>query len=392
MLLAISALSIACDGGGGGGDSSSPVALPVLTITPASGVTYFSMEDGEGFLDENTDGSTEKLLGTIIDNIVTSAVVSYRLANATDSNDNGDFRINTATGQIYYTGSVLDFESLTDKKQFILDVIRTLDGNVATDQTLQYVINLRNLNDTAPDLTAYLPLVEGATEKAEIAEYIAVGNVGGGNYAIVIDVKEKDHQVTFDFRYVDDDTSDFVPRVMIEAEYETANDPNSKVTKFIITTRLATYDTIGTVLDDTSNTLVTATSNADALSAWNDYVKSVKFVGSATLTPAESDSLYSSDVSLTGTYKGIVVERGNYTTGTIVDFDDNDPDGASFTYSYNVTDTVTSSGDADAFNINGDGELSFKTPPTADNTYTVTITVSDGTNSDTYDLQIVVVP
>ena len=165
------------------------------------------------------------------------------------------------------------------------------------------------------------------------------------------------------------------------------------MTKFIITTAgILTYDTIGRFLDDTNSPTVTARSDADALSAWNDYVKSVKYIGSSTFSPVQSDPIFSSSsvVSLTATYKGIVVERG--TTGTIVDFDDNDPDGDSFTYSYDVIDTVDSSDDANAFTINSSGELSFKTPPTADKTYTITVTVSDGTFSDTYDLQIVIAP
>ena len=348
----------------------------IVTPAPAADVPYFSVENGQILLHENIAGNggdgtsaAPKFLATLTDGgIESSYTITYRVAN------NENFTILNGN-ELYYVGPELDFEIAT-QKQFALNIERIRDGDTENPQTFTHTVNLKNLNDTAPDLTAYLPLAEGATEKTEIAEYIAVGNVGGGNYAIAIDVREKDHQVTFDFRYVDDDASDFVPRVMIEAEYETANDPNSKVTKFIITTRLVTYDTIGLILDDTSNALVTATSNADALRAWNDYVKSVKYVGASTLTPAELDSLYSADNFLTGTYKGIVVERG--TTGTIVDFDDNDLDGDSFTYSYNVTDTVASSGDADAFNINSDGELSFIIPPTADKTYDITVTISDG--------------
>ena len=155
-------------------------------------------------LDENADGRTNRIeLGTISDNIETTLPVTYRLAASADSNNNNQFQIDNVQiddgklYKLYYTGTNSgDFEA-GDK--LIAEIIRTLDDNAATDQTLQYTINLKNLNDNAPAIKGYLPLAEGATEKTEIDTYIAAGNVGGGNYAIAMDVREKDHAVTFDF-------------------------------------------------------------------------------------------------------------------------------------------------------------------------------------------------
>ena len=359
----------------------------VLTITPDTSATYFSVENGEAFLDENTDGSTEKLLGTIIDNIMTPAVVAYKLAATTDSNDNGNFRIDTATSQIYYTGSALDFESLTDKKQLTLDIIRTLNGDTATEQTLQRIVNLKNLNDNAP-------VIEGNIAESETEiDYIAAGNVGGTDadgYFYAMSLRVGADGDTIDIEFMKGGAH------LLRAAVEYTG---TKVTKFIFTMGITNTGNLAVALNDKNNSgNLRDVSTEDYRDAWvevNKHLVFIVLIGADIGSSAGSAAhLYSSAVTLTGK-KGIVVEAG--TTGIIANFSDNDPDGDLNDFTYSLSDTVDSSGDSNLFSINADGELSFKAAPSYDSTtpasndHEITITVSDGTNSDTYDLLVQVI-
>ena len=315
---------------------------------------------------------------------MTSAVVSYRLADATDSNDNGDFRIDTATGQIYYTGSVLDFESLTDKKQFTLDVIRTLDDNVATDQTLQYVINLRNLNDNAPTITAY----EGESTDA-IDTYLAAGKVGANLYEMAFAVDAEGQTIRIDFSYL------FEAQVTITPQPAGATSTSGTLTGFTIMPGLVNYVQLGQALNSQDGSHRTPEDAAD-FAIYDSYEPFVTYTDARQGAPPQNSSIYTSAaVTLTGT-QGIVVASG--ATGIIANFDSTDADNLE-ALAYSLSDsTDNNTGDSTLFDITTDGELSFKTAPShtsgvgADNIYDITVTVDDGTNTTTYDLQIVVVP
>ena len=354
--------------------------VEALTITPASGVTYFSTENGQSFLDENTDGSTEKLLGTIIDNIETSVAVSYKLAATTDSNDNGNFRIDTATGQIYYTGSALDFESLTDKKQLILDVIRTLDGNAATEQTLQRTINLKNVNDNDPVLTAEGGTVAG--EKLEILSDFS-GTFGNDNlttfFTLTLSIPSALVANSLDIVFAHlPNTAPRKPEV-IPVYQEGAN----------IIERININYNLQQSLELLTSNLKEAFMEHPVL---GDYlVDAVQVLPSGTF-------LFAGTITLTTT-PTLKVASG--TTGTIADFADNDPDGDlnDFTYSLSDSDDGTD-GDSTYFTIDtATGELRFNTNkmPTLTGSqnsnaiYEIKVTVTEVSTeakSDTYPIQI----
>ena len=360
--------------------------VEALTITPASGVTYFSTENGQSFLDENTDGSTEKLLGTIIDTIATSVAVSYKLAAATDSNDNGNFRIDTATGQIYYTGSALDFESLTDKKQLTLQIIRTLDGNAETEQTLQRVINLKNVNDNDPVLTAE------AGEAVEATFHDFSGQVGptvAGAFTL---------------------TLNNVPSALGDSLYifltQTGTDgnPHNSATPALSITYQDPTDTTSNIEritihykgQDSGFSLSTDTIIANLKTAFNDHAvlsnyfgDAVKVGGAIFYGPRGNFPIESSSTP--------VLQVTSGTTDIIADFSGTDADNLqALTYSLSDS-TQNNDGDASYFTIDtATGELNFNTNkmPTltgsqnSDAIYVITVTVSDGTRTATYPIQI----
>ena len=384
--------------------------IEVLGITPpGDDAPIFS--DGAGLLDENADGSTNRIeIGTIIDNIVTTLPISYRLADASASNDNGDFQI--ADGKLYYIGADAgDFEA-GDK--FMVDIIRTLDGNAETEQTLQRVINLKNLNDNPPDLTGYLPLAEGQTEPTEITDYIVVGNVGVGKvtvgteefdvaYAMVFAVDAGDYALTIDFVF----SPGKLPITIVETETD------GKLTGFQITTGIANHVSIAKFLNGDASSAGFADRSTqqarDGLAAWQDIVKSVTYIGdtgAATVSPSNGGPIFTDEPTLTGTSKGIVVAAG--TTGVIADFNDNDPDGDLNSFTYSVTDSDGGTdGDSTYFMIDEDtGELrfadgtdgttvpSFNWGENATNEYDIIITITDdeGKFTDTQSFRVVITP
>ena len=349
-----------------------------LTITPDASATYFSTnENGEAFLDENTDGSTEKLLGTIIDTIATSAVVSYKLAAATASNDNGNFRIDTATGQIYYTGSALDFESLTDKKQLTLQIIRTLDGNAETEQTLQRVINLKNVNDNDPVLTAEGGTVAG--EKLEILSDFSdtFGSSGEGFITITLSI----------------------PSALV------ANSLDIVLTRASSAAPLK--PDLTPIYQDGANIIEQIAIHYNAQQTAESFISQLKEAFSehpvlgGYLVDLTTPQIV---VGLTGTFTltttpTLKVPSG--TTGIIADFADGDLDGDlnDFTYSLSDSDDGTD-GDSTYFTIDtATGELSFNTAkmPTLTGSqnsnaiYEIKVTVTEVSTeatSDTYPIQI----
>ena len=339
-------------------------------------------------LDENADGSTNRIeLGTISDNIETTLPVTYRLAAPADSNNNNQFQIDG--GKLYYTGTNSGNFEAGDK--LIAEIIRTLDDNTATDQTLQYTINLKNLNDNAPAIKGYL-----ADDTIEIP-YIAAGTVGGGDgrYLMAFEVDEAGDTLTIDFVKASG-TNEFQYIVGVEAQYMTDGDPTSKLTGFKIAVGLVGFTNLGLVLTGEGS----GRDSSSDFNVWDEHLKSVTYLGSSTLAPSISSPIFTNDVTLTGTKKGIVVEDG--TEGTIANFASIDPDGDLNSFEYSVTDSDGGTdGDSTYFMIDEDtGELrfnpdnvpTFNTGTNADNIYDITVTVSDSTFSDTYDLQIVVVP
>ena len=343
-----------------------------LTITNADGKVILS--DGEGLIPENYNGDesaggTPFRLGEVGDNGEISLGVTYRLA---DTPANADYELKREedggiyTYTLYYTGKDSgDFEA---KDFLIVDVIRTIDG---TDQSLKYLVNLNNVNDNPPVITGY----EGESETA--IDNIAAGKVGSDLYEMVLKLAANGDQITIDFERGGSTL------LLIEPEYAVSGDTTSKVTKFVITTGIVSYAGIATALNGDT---VLRDANAD-FTVWDEYVSSVTYIGSASGGPPRNNPLFSSDVTLTAK---ATIEVNQGTTGTIADFGSStDPDGDLNDIRYSVSDTAN-------FDITADGKLSFKAAPSydtstpANNTREVTITVSDGTFSKTYPLQIVV--
>ena len=353
----------------------------VLIVTPED-VPYFSTdENGESFLDENVAGNgadgtdtAPKFLATLTDGgIESSYTITYRVAN--DEN----FRIENGN-ELYYVGPELDFEIAT-RKQFVLNIERIRDGDTDNPQTFTHTVNLKNLNDTAPEeITAFLPLAEGATEQTEIDTYIAAGEVSNGRFAMAFylgadqeDLGAADDIITIQFVNENSKTK-IVPKY-----FDEANPDADEVIGFEITTYILPYMNLLAALND--NTTGYSDSTATNFAVWEDYFISVKYIGTYsdtdTIIGAEPAALFTS-TELTRK-KGMVVESG--TTGIIANFASTDEDGDTLTYSLDEV------GDYAAFEINpATGALRFAaTPDYADptdmdgnNVYEITIRVSDG--------------
>ena len=111
--------------------------LETLPVTAIDGAP-FSVEDGQGFLNEEIDGSGEGnaiLLSRIGDG---SANSTYNLTNHTD-------RFEVIGDQLFYIGTALDFENPKAPKIFLINVLQSrADGST---QTFEYVVNLLNLEE-----------------------------------------------------------------------------------------------------------------------------------------------------------------------------------------------------------------------------------------------------
>ena len=366
-----------------------------LNITPTNEETVGS--NGIGLLNENTDGSVNRIeLGTIGDNIETTAVVSYRLADPADSNNNDQFQIDD--GKLYYIGTNSgDFEADT-KIQYTLDIIRTLDGNAQTDQRFQYIVNLKDVNDNPPVIIGYIG------ESETLIAYLAAGTVEHKDdtgteatsfdvaYAMVFRVYAEGQTITIDFE------RGTAVGLAIVPKYADAENPTiDTLTGFIITTgTFAAYSTIAEILNGAREDALNSTTEEN-FDIWLKYMESVAYTGKDTNRgpPAESppgtaNPFLTEDAIFTNT-QGIIIEADTPTTEIIANFKATDAD---------VGDTLKyrlSGDDAGGFTIDENtGELrlantlSFNTGENADNQYAITIIASDGIFRDKFDLLVVV--
>ena len=361
--------------------------IEVLGITPPGDASPI-FSDGASLLQENADGSTNRIeLGAISDNIKTTLSVSYRLADASASNNNGDFQIEN--GILYYIGTNSgDF----DAGDFLMvDVIRTLDGNAATEQTLQRTINLK---DIAPDITT--TEADGTTE----IPYLAMGEVGMAgtvgddnyrmaNYRMVFEVEAEDETLTIDF--VKNTSSSAPLFLVINPQTDTLTDGTKKVTGFEFsyrTTGSFTWGENGMLGALTNKGLGAAfdTTTGDDLVVWQSYTKSIEYLG--TLANSIINDTLSGSSTLEVAGRGIVIDENTPTTTILANF------AATDTATWSLTGI-----DALDFNINPNtGEFRFENSPDyenpddadEDNQYSITINADDGTTTVTYKLLVVV--
>ena len=396
------ATTLACGGGGG----SSPVAPTVLHITLANGEEVKS--DGNGLFPEVIEGaSTPVLLGTLGDNKNDgTGEVSYALADSDDDTDDDNNLFEIVAGEIageqilQFKGNAThtgDYEN-APKTQFTLKIERYNNEDDATNkrnpQIFKYVINLENLNDNAP---THLIGYTGETTDA-IDEFKAMGDVSGGQFAMVLKGVEDD---AFTIEFVKRATIDIWQNLRVTPQYDDAND-NTKVTGFEIEVGSVGVDFARGLTEPDPDTINDVSENRrqdDAdFTVWDEYVKSVTYNGIGS-QPISNDGGYADfkdgvvaagPVTLVG--RG-VIEVVAGTDGIIANYPSTDADGDLLTYSL-------SGADADAFTIDENGNLRFKDAPNfaspadanGDNNYEVSVTVSDGlpAHNDTYDLLVVV--
>ena len=348
-----------------------------ILSTTAADVDYFSVdENGEGLLDEGTDGSGDgnaKLLLTIDDGIDASGV-TYNLTTHTDL-----FEI--IGDKIYYKGGALDYDTLGEAdRKFTLNIERIREG-ITDDDPLIRTINLKNLNDNMPtDLVGNV----GETS-TEITDYIAVGNVGGDEFAMFLNVGAEDDTLTI--KFVRREISDIWNNLRVRPQYDDTND-NTKVTGFEIDVGVLVIDfALGLTEPDPSplNNPNEDRRQDDAdFTVWEEYVRSVTHIGTENPSSATIsnyvNSLVAAGTSTLTARPTIEVDEG--TTGIIANFASTDEDGDD-TLTYSLDEV----GDYAAFEINpATGALRFAATPNyatptdmdGNNVYEITIRVSDG--------------
>ena len=341
-----------------------------LTIALPNGDPIASGDEA-GFLPENLDGSPSaggrKLVGTI-----TNASGTYRLINHDD-------RFEIDGNQIFYIGTALDFEDPNAPKSFALNIEHTDSNN--NKQTFEYIANLK---DIAPDITGYE--ADGTTEidtytmAAIVGEATSGSNIGNSIFEIIFGAVAEGQTFTIDFV-----TGDEGFLIKTEPQYVDPENPSSEtLTGFIITTgRQSSFTVIVNSLNSGDVPFDPSEEAQADFAIWQSFLPSIKhLVDNPGLAPGDGGTdLYSNSWTLTGRATIGVNEN---TTGTIADF--NSPDG-----SYSL-----SGADAGLFVIDANGALRFAAAPTFDagstlnNYHEVTVEVSDGTNSDTYNLLVVV--
>ena len=343
-----------------------------LSIIPTENAPL-TIENGELFLNEGIDGSGDGnaiSLGKIDDAVDASGEVTYTLTTHTNLfSIRGD--------ELFFIGSPLDYENAATAKQYTLSIVRNR-GEV-TEAPVERIINLKNLNDTAPEITGHV----GETE-TEIG-YIAASNVGNDSYEIGFRVAEGE-RITIKFE------NGGINFTGIEAITD-SNDP-SKAIEFKIIVGVAKHINLARLLnnDPTGNANLLRDSSPD-WTIWNSYKPFVTYLGVKTADDDNikgDDTLFTDDPSaILEAAKAIVVEEG--ATGIIADFSSTDKDGDTLTFLDLTGD------DAALFNFDKDtGKLSFIDAPSyntgtgADNIYDITVTVSDGTFTTTQALRIVV--
>ena len=360
----------------------------MLTITPPAGadnLTHTPVEsNGAGLLEENADGSAMHIeIGILSDNKNDNNEAVYELATDADGTDNNQFEIvdGTNTGEkiLQFKGADAgDFET-GDQLSLKIERYNSKEDAEAerSPQKLEYIVNLKNTNDNAPEPIGYLP--DGTTE----IDNIAAGKVGNDLYEMVLKLPANGDPITIDFERGGSTL------LLIEPEYAVADDPTSKVIKFVITTGIVGYTGIAAAL--TGDTAL-RDANTD-FTVWDEYVSSVTYIGSAPGGPPSSSALFSSDVTLTAKAT-LEVDEG--TTGAIAKFASTDADGDLNP----LTFADLTGDDAALFTFDKDtGELSFLTAPSydsatpANNTRVITVTVTDVSleaNRGTYELIVVV--
>ena len=346
--------------------------VEVLTITPDGGEAILS--DGTPLIDENADGSGTRIeIGTIGDTIQTSTPISYSLAESSKTN----FEIDN--GKLYYTGSNAGDFDVGDK--LVVDVIRTINGNAATDQAFQYVINLKNLDDESP-----IVAVEGGNSELPILADFS-GMVGTSATAFTLTLNAMPASL------VGNSLNVVLTRLTPNGDAYTSDTPTLSLAYKSGTERIEKL-TIQIKQSLRTDTLIT-----DLKAAFmehpvlGDYFGDVVKIGTPTF--------FGFPEVVPNTLTTIpILQVDENTSGTIATFTGIDPDGDLST----LTFADLAGADAALFNFDkSTGALSFINPPdfentrgagsTADNTYDISVTVSDGVTGhtdDTYSLQVVV--
>ena len=370
-----------------------------MTITP-EGSTEAVESNGIGLLPEEANGSgniengnSPKALGTITDNNNSTNEAIYEIATGDDATaDNANFNIEDNT--LYYIGADSgDFETAGVKKSFTITIVRYNNevdaGAKRSPQKLEYIVNLKNLNDNKPtDLVGYKGESTGAIDEFRVA-----GDVGNGDFFMVLNVDAKDDTLTINFTLGDTtpSTGDAYSALTVMPQYDDAAD-NTKVTGFTIKVGTTALQNVMVALNDKENTNRLRNSSAD-FTVWNGYINFVAYSGSKSGTPSETDVLFTSDPVTLTARPTIEVHEG--TDGIIANFDSTDADNLQpLRYSLDGAD-------ADAFAIDENGNLRFAATPNyasptdvnGNNFYKVTVKVSDGlaAHDKTYDLLVQVI-
>ena len=118
----------------------------------------------KGVLEESDEATAAIRLGKIGDSVDASGPITYALLedpNDPDKYDNEHFSITESDGAyyLYYKGAALDYDNPEAQKIFIVNVVRERGG---ISEQLQYPINVQNINEHAPILTAEGGTVRGS--------------------------------------------------------------------------------------------------------------------------------------------------------------------------------------------------------------------------------------
>ena len=128
-------LTIQASNGANGANANVKIEINNLNDNPPD----FNVANFEFDLDENADGSTTpKPLGTVTATDPDNDNLTYFITSATNK-----FRINSATGELTYTGSGEDYETL----QQLLITIKASDGKSSHERYVSVYVNINDLND-----------------------------------------------------------------------------------------------------------------------------------------------------------------------------------------------------------------------------------------------------
>ena len=343
-----------------------------LTIIPTENAPL-TIENGELFLNEGIDGSGEAIsLGKIDDAVDASGEVTYTLTTHTDLFEiRGD--------ELFFIGSPLDYENAATAKQYTLSIVRNRED--VADAPVERIINLKNLNDTAPtDLVGHV----GETETA-ITDYIAVDNVGNDTYRMVFSGLADGDRLTIDF--VDGASA----RVVIVPQ----KDDTGKVTGFNI--QVGDSISASQIMTALTENIGAGNTSAEDFTTWSAYLESVTYIHSQRVTQTNNvkDRLVGSDATIFPAARATIeVNENTPITEIFANFASTDADNLqALTYALVAVD------DWQDFTIDEDtGTLKFAAAPDYENPadadgnnfYEVTIEVSDGKNKVTKNLLVIV--